>query len=238
MNPDFPARALAFAAPAFFIFAVAAAALTIDLGKTPESQHISLEVSDTDANRIELPETIINAFSSSESMDVKIIGNSALVKTEDPAELIILTEKRRLSLLLVPEEIPSRTVIMRDGDAPSDHPGEKAGGNDAMEPLPYERAITDLVISLASGPAAAGGIPEKEVKLADSLFLARLGEAASPPLFASLYLVRNGGARSAALGESMFSADPRTVAVGMERDELPPGESTRVFVVTKKEPGR
>ena len=34
----------------------------------------------------------------------------------------------------------------------------------------------------------------------------------------------------------MFSADPQTVAVGMERDELLPGESARVFVVTKKEP--
>ena len=238
MNPDFPARALAFAAPVFFIFAVAAAALTIDLGKTPEFQPISLGVSSTDANRIELPETIINAFSSSESMDVKIIGNSALVRTGDPAELIILTEKRRLSLLLVPEEMPSRTVIMRDGDAPSVRLDKKTGRNDAMEPLPYERAITDLVISLASVPAATGKVSEKEVKLADSLFLARLGEAASPPLFASLYLVRNGGARRIALTESMFSADPRTVAVGMERDELPPGESARVFVVTKKEPGR
>ena len=238
MNPDFPARVFAFAAPVFFIFAVAAAALTIDLGKTPDSQPISLEVSGTDANRIELPETIINAFSSSESMDVKIIGNSALVRTGDPAELIILTEKRRLSLLLVPEEMPSRTVIMRNGDTPSGRTGKKAGRNEATEPLPYERAITDLVISLASGPAATGKTSEKEVRLADLLFLARLGEAASPPFFASLYLVRNGGARSAALGESMFSADPRTVAVGMERDELAPGESARVFVVTKKEPER
>ena len=164
-EPDFPARVFAFAALVFFIFAVAAAALTIDLGKTPDSQPISLEVSSTDANRIELPETIINAFSSSESMDVKIIGNSALVRTEDPAELIILTEKRRLSLLLVPEKMPSRTVIMRGGGAPSVRPGKKVGRNEAMEPLPYERAIMDLVISLASDPVATGKVLGKEVKL-------------------------------------------------------------------------
>ena len=238
MNPDFPARALAFAVPAFFIFAAAAAALTIDLEKIPDSRPISLEVSGTDINRIELPETIVNAFSSSESMDVKIIGNSALVRTENPAELIILTEKRRLSLLLVPEETPSRTVIMRSGDTPSDLPDKKAGRSEAMEPLPYEKAITDLVISLAARPVAAGKTPEKEIELADSLFLARLGEAASPPLFASLYAVRNGSARRRALTEGMFSADPKTVAVGMEKDELLPGESARVFVVTKKEPGQ
>ena len=238
MSPDFPARAAAFAIPAFLIFAVAAAALTIDLGKIPDSQPISLEVSSTDTNRIEFPETIINAFSSSESMDVKIIGNSALVRIEDPAELIILTEKRRLSLLLVPEEMPSRTVIMRGGDTPSERPDKKTGRNEAMEPLPYEKAITDLVISLASGPVPTEKIPEKEISLVDSLFLTHLGEAASPPLFASLYVIRNGGARRSALTESMFSADPQTVAVGMERNELLAGEATRVFVVTKKEPGQ
>ena len=110
MNPDFPARVFSLVAAALFILAQAAAGLTIDLGKTQNSQPISLGVSRTDTNRIELPETIINAFSSNESMDVKIIGRSALVRTENPAELIILTEKRRLTLLLAPEDVPSRTA--------------------------------------------------------------------------------------------------------------------------------
>ncbi len=236
MNPDFPSRVVTLAGAAFFIFAAAATALTIDLGKTHDSRPISLGISRTDANRVELPETIINAFSSSELMDVKIIGRSALIRAEDPAELIILTEKRRLTLLLVPEDVPSRTVIMRDGDDPSPDPvRETAGG---VEALPYEKAITDLVVSLASKSAPAEKISEKEQKLPGSLFLARLGHAASPPFFASLYVVRNGGSRSAALAERMFFSDPQTVAVGMERDELGPGESSRVFVVTKKEPGR
>ena len=65
-----------------------------------------------------------------------------------------------------------------------------------------------------------------------------LRDAASPPFFASLYVVRNAGSRSAALTESMFSADPGTVAVGIDRDELLPGESSQVFIVTKKEPSR
>lgn len=232
MSPDFPARAAIFAVPTLFALAVTAAALTIDLGKIPDSRPISLEVSGTDANRIELPETIINAFSSSESMDVKIIGNSALVRTEDPAELIILTEKRRLTLLLVPEEGPSRTVVMSAEDASPASPGEKTPG---MEPLPYEKTITDLVVSLASGRTPIEKIREKERKLPGSLFLVRRAEAASPPFFASLYVVRNGSGESAALGESMFSSNPETVAVGIEREKLLPGESARVFVVTKKE---
>ena len=236
MNPDFPSRVLTLAGAAFFIFTTAVNALTIDLGKTRDSEPISLGISRTDANRIELPETIINAFSSSELMDVKIIGRSALIRAEDPAELIILTEKRRLTLLLVPEDGPSQTVIMRAGDEPPPEPGrETTGGREA---LPYEKAITDLVVSLASKNAPAERISEKEQKLPGSLFLARLGQAASPPFFASLYVVRNGGSQSAALAERMFFSDPQTVAVGMERDELGPGESSRVFVVTKKEPGR
>lgn len=236
MNLDLAPRTLAVFAAAFFTFAAAAASATIDLGETREGEPVSIGVSRTDANRIELPETIINAFSSSGSIDVKIVGRSALVRTEDPAELIILTEKRRLTLLLSPGEGPSRTVIMRDGERPSPDPGKKAAG--APEPLPYEKAITDLVASLASGNPQAGGTAGKERKLSGSLFIARGARAASPPFFATLYVVRNSGGGTAALRESMFLAGPETVAVGMERGELRAGESGRVFVVTKREPPR
>jgi len=236
MNTDFCLRVLTVFAAAFFTLNAAATALTIDLGKTRGEEPISLGISRTDANRIELPETIINAFSSNGSIDVKIIGRSALVRTEDPAELIILTEKRRLTLLLSPEEGPSRTVIMRDGDSPSPDSSKETTG--ATEPLPYERAITDLVLSLASDGSQAEEISEKEQKLSGSLLLAHRAEAASPPFFASLYVVRNSGSETAALTESMFLSGPETVAVGMESVELAPGESSRVFVVTRKEPRR
>ncbi|MDE0159203.1 MAG: type-F conjugative transfer system secretin TraK [Candidatus Dadabacteria bacterium] len=236
MNTDLRLRVLTVFAAAFFTLNAAAAALTIDLGETREEEPISLGISRTDANRIELPETIINAFSSSGSIDVKIIGRSALVRTEDPAELIILTEKRRLTLLLSPEEGPSRTVIMRDEDETSSETAEEATG--AAEPLPYERAITDLVVSLASEDPPAEEISGKEQRLSGSLFLAHRAEMASPPFFASLYVVRNSGSETTALTESMFLDGPGTVAVGMERSELAPGESGRVFVVTKKEPRR
>ena len=236
MSRDPKTRALALGTAAFFVFAATAAALTIDLAKIRDSEPISLTISRTDANRIELPEIIINAFSSSESMDVKIIDRSALVRTEDPAEIIILTEKRKLTLLLIPEDVPSRTIVMRAEDVPAYDPDKDAERPRGMEPLPYEKAITDLAVSLASGRAPAEKISEKRRKLAGELFLARRAEAASPPFFASLYVVRNGGDEIAALKESMFSSNPETVAVGMERDELLPGESARVLIVTKKEP--
>lgn len=234
MNTDpRPSLLLVFAA-ALFTFAPAAAALTIDLGGTREGEPISLDVSRTDTNRIEFPETVINAFSSNGAMDVKIIGRSVLIRTEEQAELIILTEKRRLTLLLLPEQGPSRTAIIRDKDIPSPDPDKEAAGG--TEPLPYERAITDLVVSLAKDGSPAGR--EKEQKLSRSLRIARRAEAASPPFFAALYIVRNSSPETVALEESMFLADPETVAVGMERGELGPGEAGRVFVVTKKEPPR
>ncbi len=234
MNTDpRPSLFLVFAA-ALFTFAPAAAALTIDLGGTREGEPISLDVSRTDTNRIEFPETVINAFSSNGAMDVKIIGRSVLIRTEEQAELIILTEKRRLTLLLSPEQGPSRTAIIRDKDIPSPDPDKEAAGG--TEPLPYERAITDLVVLLAKDGSPAGR--EKEQKLSRSLRIARRAEAASPPFFAALYIVRNSSPETVALEESMFLADPETVAVGMERGELGPGEAGRVFVVTKKEPPR
>ncbi len=230
MNTDFLPRTLAGFAAALFAFAQAAAALTIDLGGAPQEKPVSLEVSRTDTNRIELPETVTNAFSSSGAMDVKIIGRSVLVRTEEPAELIILTEKRRLTLLLSPEEGPSRTAIIRDRDSPSPGP---AGGTQA---LPYEEAITDLVLSLARDNSTTG--EKKEQKLSRSLHVARGAQAAAPPFLATLYVVRNSGSGTVALSESMFLVSPETVAVGMERASLGPGEWGRVFVVTKKEPPR
>ena len=100
---------------------------------------------------------MINAFSSNEAMDVKIIGRSVLVRAEDPAELIILTEKRRLTLLLSPEQGPSRTAIIRGKDTQPPYPDTDAAGG--TQALPYERAITDLVVSLAkdSLPGREGG---------------------------------------------------------------------------------
>lgn len=236
MSPDPKTRALALGAATFLVFAATAAALTIDLAKIQASEPISLTISRTDANRIELPETIINAFSSSESMDVKIIDRSALVRTEDPAELIVLTKKRKLTLLLIPEDVPSRTIVMRAGDVLPSDPDEDAERPRGIEPIPHEKAITDLVVSLASGRAPAEKISEKQRRFTGEIFSVRRAEAASPPFFASLYVVRNGGDKIARLKESMFSANPETVAVGMERDELLPGESARVFIVTKKEP--
>lgn len=237
MNADLRFFVPAVLVAAFFALAAPAGALTIDLGETRGEEPIPLGVSRTDTNRIELPETVINAFSSSGAIDVKIVGRSVLVRTGERAELIVLTEKRRLTLLLSPGDGPSRTVIMRDGDPPRPRgpAGETAGGG---EPLPYEKAITDLVLSLASEDPPAGEIREKEQKLSGSLFLARRAEAASPPFSAALYVVRNSGSEAAPLTEGMFSRGPGTVAVGMERDELSPGESGRVFVVTKREPRR
>ena len=236
MNTDFPLGLSAVFAAAFFALAAAAAALTVDLGAVREGEPVKLVISRAETNRIELPETILNAFSSSGGMDVRITGRSALVRAEDPAELIILTEKRRLTLLLSPEDGPSRTVIMRDADAPAPGPGGDAAGD--AQPLPHERVITDLVLSLASERADTEKGPEEERKLPPSLLLSRRAGEASPPFFASLYVVRNSGSETARLTESMFSAGPGTVAVGMERDRLSPGESSRIFVVTKEEPRR
>ena len=203
-------------------------ALTVNLGEHSYGKPISLSLSQKEANRIEFPEAVINAFSSNERIDVKIIGSSALVRTEKPAELIVLTEKRRLTLLLSPEDVPSRTIIIRkQGEAERKKP---EGTNTA---LPQERAVTRLVLSLAR--EVSGKTPGRERNISEGLYLSRLGSSVTEPLLASAYLVENRGASPAALEESMFSRGPETVAVGMESVWLGPGESARVYVVTRKE---
>ena len=95
MNPDSPARVFSLVAAALFILARGAAGLTIDLDKNQDSPtHIAYGVAhDTKQDRASRNNNKRVQFN--ELMDVKIIDRSALVRTENPAELIILTEKRK-----------------------------------------------------------------------------------------------------------------------------------------------
>ncbi len=227
MKADFPTRrAIPFLI--FFLFTVSAGAFTLDLGKTGETEPVSVEISATDTNRIEFPETVINAFSSKEALDVKIVGRSVLLRTREPAELIILTEKRRVTLLLVPGELPSRTIIVKTDDPkPHDSPGEKAS---KLLPSSYEKTLIDLTASLASQENPPDKVSGE--RFSGSLFLSSGATEEYGGFSASEYVLENRGKKTVRVSENMFFKNPETVAVGIEKIELSPGETCRIFIVT------
>lgn len=218
--------------------AAGAGALEIDLGAAGGGEPLSVAVSGGSVNRIEFPEAVMNAFTSSAAMDVKIAGRSVLVRTEEEAELVALTEKRRLTLLLVPEDGPSRTVVLRAPPEPSP-PGEKKE-RDGARPAARERerAAVGLVLSLIrrEPPPEISAAPRAAI--GGGLFLSAFASAEDGDFSAEAYVVRNAGRRAAALPEAALWSGPDTAAVWTEKGRLGPGESSRAVVVRRREEAR
>lgn len=229
--------ALRAAAVSLLVFlalpAAGARALEIDLGAVGEGEAVSVGVSGGSVNRVEFPEAVMSAFTSNASMDVKIAGRSVLVKTEEEAELVALTEKRRLTLLLVPEDGPSRTVVLRAPPEPSP-PGEEKVEGGARE---RERAAVGLVLSLLRGEPPPEISAAPRAALGGGLFLSAYASAEDGDFSAEAYLVENGGRRETALAEAALWSGPAVAAVWTEKERLRPGESSRAVVVRRREAG-
>ncbi len=214
--------------------------VVINLQQRDENEPVTVSVSGNDANRIEFPETVMNAFSSRQSIDVRIVDRSALVRTREPAELIVLTEKRRLTLMLLPEDIPSRTVIISAGEDESHEEAERSPAESRGEKFPsaWEKRITDLLLlSLRQSTEPLEGAEKK--KISGSLFLYPAAGFADGDLAVGVYSLENTAGEEQRISERMFSElFPRTVAVGIDRNLVPSGESARVFVVTERKAGR
>lgn len=218
--------------------AAGARALEIDLGAVGGGEALSVAVSGGSVNRLEFPEAVMNAFTSSASMDVKIAGRSVLVKTEEEAELVALTEKRRLTLLLVPEDGPSRTVILRAPPKPSPPGEEEAQGGARPGARERERTAVGLVLSLLGREPPPETSAAPRAALGGGLFLSAFASAEDGDFSAEAYVVENGGRRAAALSEAALWSGPAVAAVWTEKRRLRPGESSRAVVVRRKEEAR
>ena len=222
-----------FVMTSLFFSTVTARGYTINLDKRDKNEPITLALSRNDTNRIEFPETVINAFSSKQSIDVRIVGHSALVKTQEPAELIVLTEKRRLTLMLLPKDIPSRTVIITTDDDEVSLKTERKFAKDGI-PLAWEKRIIDLLLFFIQQNTELPKDAEK-TEISNSLFLYSVGNFSDGDLAISVYTLKNTAKEKQQISERMFyTAFPRTVAVGIDQDIVLSEESARVFVITKR----
>lgn len=218
--------------------AAGARALEMDLGAVGEGEALSVAVSGGSVNRIEFPEAVISAFTSNASLDVKIAGSSVLARTSEEAELVALTEKRRLTLLLVPEDGPSRTVVLRAPPEPSPPGEEKERNGERPGARERERTAVGLVLSLLrrEPPPEVSAAPR--AALGGGLFLSPFASAEDGDFSAEAYVVENGGRREAALPEAALWSGPAVAAVWTEKERLRPGESSRAVVVRTREEAR
>lgn len=199
-----------------------------------EEKTTFVTVSQKDINRIELPEDIAEGLSS-KAVDVKIKGSSLFVKLPDspqPAELFVITDERTISLILVPKDIPSETIIVKEGN------GNGGGqGGIALASADYEGHIKNIVLALSSGTAPDGysekPIQEAELVSMGNLTLKKEYGIENHVFEGAKYIIHNSGASKVVLSEDMFSGW-EGVAVGLNRLELYPQETGNLFIVKRK----
>lgn len=195
-----------------------------------DEKSVFVTVSEKDINRIEMPEPVIEALSS-KAIDVKVKDRNIFVKLSDshPAELFISTQKRTISLILVPKDIPAETILVR------------AKENNISSSLSlsvddsYEDVIKKIVTSLSKENAPSGYIeihPKEAEKTLSGLSAKKVYEIQGPVFEGERYEIKNTGSSDVSLSEEMFYKEG-ILAVSLDKYTLSPNEACRLFIVKR-----
>jgi len=202
-----------------------------------DTKSIFVTVSLKDINRIELPEDVVEAFSS-KPIDVKVKGRNIFVKLSDsqPAELFITTTKRTLSLILVPKDIPAETVIVRDEDGVR---GRGLANSYSLMTSDYEETIKQIIFSLASEIPLAGYIPihpKSDEETLQGLSAKKVYVIQGLTVQGEKYEIKNTSQQDLDLSEEMFYEEG-IIAVSLDKFRLRPNETCRLFIVRRVKDG-
>ncbi len=214
----------------------------------------AVDLSNTDVNRITCPGEITDLiFSSEKGVEGHFTGNNAFVKfklkktgheeiySNRPTELFVVCNGSVYTLIATPKRIPSVTLRLSAGS------GNNIKKNmDHYEGLPFEKRILRLIRE-----AYLGEYPKSyrmtaanvQVNLSADLqvTLKRVVDVEGQGFRLKEYHVTAtpevDEARIAIEEKDFLRADigEKIIAVAVERQTLAPSESTRVFVVEKKE---
>lgn len=214
----------------FLILMVEAKVQATTVIEPNEEKSVFVTVSEKDINRIEMPESVIEALSS-KAIDVKVKDRNIFVKLSDshPAELFISTQKRTISLILVPKDIPAETILVRDKGnnfSFSSNPSEESS---------YEDAIKKIVISLSKETVPSGYIeihPKGNEQTLSGLSAKRVYEIQGTVFGGERYEIKNTGSSDVSLSEEMFYGEG-ILAVSFDKYTLSPNEACRLFIVKR-----
>jgi len=218
-----------------FVMYVSKALATVVI-EPSDAKSVFVTVSLKDINRIELPEDVVEALSS-KPIDVKIKGRNIFVKLLDstPSELFITTEKRTISLILIPKDIPAETVIVRDKveGSTSYTSGFTSSG------MAYEETIKEIIFSLAKEIPLAGYIPvypKSEEEILQGLSAKKVYVIQGLMVQGEKYEIKNTSEQDMDLSEEMFYEEG-VLAVSLSKYALKPNERATLFIVRRIQHG-
>jgi conjugal transfer pilus assembly protein TraK len=195
-----------------------------------DEKSVFVTVSGKDINRIEMPEPVIEALSS-KAIDVKVKDRNIFVKLTDshPAELFISTQKRTISLILVPKDIPAETILIRAKE------NNLSSSSNLSVDDSYEDAIKKVVVSLDKETVPPGYIeirPKNVEQTLGGLSARKVYEIQGSVFGGERYEIKNTGSSDVSLSEEMFYKEG-ILAVSLDKYALSPNETCRLFIVKR-----
>lgn len=190
-----------------------------------------VDVSQREINVIRLPSPDVKIVTNSNNIDIKIMGENALMQFVgeiQPTSLILLSKKGIYTITVIPRGIPSATIVVKD-DAQ-----EKGEAHEWETTHSYIDVIKNLVKSMYHEIPPAGYKVEKTntpvTPLWEGTNLIHKFRYYGASLVGDVYEIKNTGQNQITIKPSEFH-ERGVLAVSVDTETLSPGQATKVYIV-------
>lgn len=189
------------------------------------------EVSTREVNIIKLPSPDIKVVTNSNNVEIKILGENALLQftgEAQPTSLVFLSKKGVYSLTVIPRGIPSATIVIKDEQA------EKSEAHSWETSSDYVGVIKHLVKSMYTNTPPEGykveRIERQITPLWEKTLLTHKYRYYGAALVGDVYELKNISEQNMVIKPSEFYVKG-ILAVSLESENLSKGQSTLVYIV-------
>lgn len=196
-----------------------------------------VEVSQREINILKLPSSEIKIVSNSPNIDVKILGENALLQyvgEVQPTSLVLLSKKGVYSITLIPRGIPSATIVIKDDQA------DRAEALQWETSFPYVKTLTTLIKSMYTEVPPDGYRVERFeapiTPLWEGTQLIHKFRYNGATLVGDVYELKNVSGQDMVVKPAEFYSKG-VLAVSVDTEGLKDGQSTKVYVVRQSSHG-
>lgn len=190
-----------------------------------------VEVSQKEINIIRLPSSDTKIVANSPNVDIKILGENALLQyigEIQPTSLVLLSKKGVYSITIIPRGIPSATIVIKDEQHDKTEAYQWESSN------AYVKALTGLIKSMYQENPPDGYKAEKIEKSVTPLWegtqLFHKFRYYGAVLVGDVYEIRNVSDQDMVIKPSEFYAKG-VLAVSIDSETLTKGKSTLIYIV-------
>lgn len=224
----------------FIIVMITSRAYCVTIINFTDGGNAFADLSSKNLNLIKFPSSGVKVYTSSKVLDIKIEEGNVFVKFLEEISLppqevfFILSTGEVFSMILVPKEIPSQTIVMR---LPQE---DMAGALEWETSHNYISGLKNLVKAMYEGrPPMGFTIKEanREVPVWSEVRMTLKQIYHGATLVGEIYEVLNIAKEPIRFSEKEFY-ESGILAVSLEKHELRPGEKTELYLVKKSKTQR